>query len=93
VNAHPSIRDNRNLDSNVSEVNDPHRGRQHSPNNSTDARITSSIKPVSFNAQFSICDNLDLDSNVSDVSDSHRRKQNSPMTSTDAGITISSNAV
>jgi hypothetical protein len=74
-NACSSIRDNFDPDSNVSEVSDPHRRKQHSPMNSTDAGITISSNPVSENARFSIRDNFDPDSNVSEVSDPHRRKQ------------------
>jgi hypothetical protein len=50
LNAHFSIRDNLDPDTNVNEVSDPHRRKQYSLNISTDEGITISINPLFSNA-------------------------------------------
>jgi hypothetical protein len=68
-NANASIRDNLDLDSNVTEESDPHSMKHFSPKTSTDEGRMISIKPVLTNANPSIRDNLDSDSNVTEESD------------------------
>jgi hypothetical protein len=69
LNADPSIRDNLEPDSNVTEESDLLQEKHSSPKTSTDERIMISTKPVPINARFSIRDNLEPDSNVIEESD------------------------
>jgi hypothetical protein len=51
-NAHFSIRDNLDSDSNVTEESDLHSEKQHSPKTSTDVGRMISTKQVFWNARF-----------------------------------------
>jgi hypothetical protein len=70
-NAHLSIRDNLDPNSNVIEESDSHKETHPTPKNSTNTGKMISIKPVSENANASIRDNLEPDSNVIEESDPH----------------------
>jgi hypothetical protein len=69
LNAHPSIRDNFDPDSYISEESDLQEQKHHFPKTSTDEGTIILIKPVLRNSHFSIRDNIDPDSNVIDESD------------------------
>jgi hypothetical protein len=89
ANAHFSIRDKIDPDSNITEESDQHSKKQPSLKTSTNEGTMISIRPVSANANFSIRDKIDPDSTVTEESDLHGKKQPSPKTSTDKGRMIS----
>jgi hypothetical protein len=68
-NALASIRDNLDIDSNVTDESEWQREKDHSPKTLTDDGTIISINPVPENACASIRDNLDLDSNITDESE------------------------
>jgi hypothetical protein len=59
-NASYSIRDNLDLDSNITEESDRHSQKQNSSKISTDERRMISTKPVPMNANFSIRSNFEI---------------------------------
>jgi hypothetical protein len=61
LNAYFPIRDNLDLDSNLTEKSDLHSDKHHSAKNSIDEGKMISTEPAPLNASFSIRDNLDLD--------------------------------
>jgi hypothetical protein len=78
-NAHPSIRNNLDPDSNRTE-------KQRSLRISTDRGIMISIKAVPLKTDFSISDNFDSDSNVTEESDLHLEKHDSLKISIEPGM-------
>jgi hypothetical protein len=70
-NAHGPIRDNLDLDSNVTEQSDPHPEKHLSPKTSIDAGKMISTKPLPQNELGAIRDNLVTDSNVTEERDLH----------------------
>jgi hypothetical protein len=84
-NAHFSIRDNRESQSNVTEVSDLQKEKHASKSPSTDEGREMDVMALPRNAHFSIRDNFESHSNVTDVSDVHDEKHASQRTSTDEG--------
>jgi hypothetical protein len=70
-NEYPSVRNNFDPDSNVTEKSDLHSEKQPSPKASTDEGIVISNKPVLQNAHPSIRDKVNPDANVTKESDLH----------------------
>jgi hypothetical protein len=68
-NAHSSIRDNLDPDSNVTKESEMQSEKHLSSKTSTDEGRMISTKPVPQNAHFAIRDNLDRDSNVTEEID------------------------
>jgi hypothetical protein len=65
------IRDNLDLDSEVTEESDMQRQKHAIPKTSTDAGILSSSKPVAPNVPGSVRDNVNIVSNATEGSDLH----------------------
>jgi hypothetical protein len=82
-NAGDSIRDDLDLDSNVTGESDLQSEKRPSHNTPTDEGIMISTKPVRLKISFSIHDNIDPDSNVTEENDRHKEKRPSPKTPTD----------
>jgi hypothetical protein len=69
MNVDFSIRDNLDLDSNLTKESDPHSQKHISPKNSIDEGRMISIKRVIENASLSVRDNLDPDSMITKESE------------------------
>jgi hypothetical protein len=70
-NAYPSVRNNFDPDSNVTEKSELHSEKQPSPKASKDEGIMISVKLVSLNVLDSIRDNIDPGSNFTEKGDLH----------------------
>jgi hypothetical protein len=87
--AFDSVRDNLDIDSNVTKESDLHSEKQSASKTSIDEGRMISIKPVPTNVCTSIRDNFDSDSNVIEESDPQQKKQLEPKTTIDEGRMIS----